>query len=221
MFLQHNSPALHNYNIMPNLCKPSDHAPLTVELSIYEENNQSVINILVEDSDEETNFLRDLIYVLSSTDTINITNTTDLENTVNMFARALEELWGQYSKYPNITRHSKQWWNTECTSSIVYYWQTGRPQDWTTFKKMVKAAKQSYFDEKIQEIASFKKRPWDLMNWVRKRKLPATKAIQYNKKPCTDLDSLWNALYSFYNATQNRPINPSILKEIPNIPTIQ
>jgi len=86
---------------------------------------------------------------------------------------------------------------------------------------MVKAAKQSYFDEKIQEIASFKKRPWDLMNWVRKRKLPATKAIQYNKKPCTDLDSLWNALYSFYNATQNRPINPSILKEIPNIPTIQ
>ena len=121
MFLQHNSPILHNYNIMPNLCKPSDHAPLTVELSIYEENNQSVINILVEDSDEETNFLRDLIYVLSSTDTINITNTTDLENTVNMFARALEELWGQYSKYPNITRHSKQWWNTECTSSIVYY----------------------------------------------------------------------------------------------------
>ena len=85
-----------------------NNAPLTVELSIYEENNQSVINILVKDSDEETNFLRDFIYVLSSTDTINITNTTDLENAVNIFARALEELWGQYSKHSNITRHSKQ-----------------------------------------------------------------------------------------------------------------
>jgi len=56
---------------------------------------------------------------------------------------------------------------------------------------------------------------------VKKRKLLATKAIQYNKKPCTDLDNLWNALHSSYNTTQNRPINPSILKEIPNIPTIQ
>jgi len=63
-----------------------------VELSIYEENNQSVISTLVKDSNKESNFFRDLTYVLSSTDTINITNTTNLENAINTFAKALEEL---------------------------------------------------------------------------------------------------------------------------------
>jgi len=63
-----------------------------VELSIYEENNQSVISTLVKDSNKESNFFRDLTYVLSSADTINITNTTNLENAINTFAKALEEL---------------------------------------------------------------------------------------------------------------------------------
>ena len=108
IFLQHNSPALHNYNIIFNLYKPSNHIPLIVELSIYEENNQSVISTLVKDSNKESNFFRDLTYVLSSADTINITNTTNLENAINTFAKALEELWKQYSKHTNITRHFKQ-----------------------------------------------------------------------------------------------------------------
>ena len=63
-----------------------------MELSIYEENNQSVISTLVKDSNKESNFFRDLTYVLSSADTINITNTTNLENAINTFAKALEEL---------------------------------------------------------------------------------------------------------------------------------
>jgi len=46
IFLQYNSPALYNYNIIPNLCKLSNHIPLIVELSFYEENNQSVVSIL-------------------------------------------------------------------------------------------------------------------------------------------------------------------------------
>jgi len=37
MFLQDNSLEIDNYSILPNLCSPSDHAPLTVDIIIEEE----------------------------------------------------------------------------------------------------------------------------------------------------------------------------------------
>ena len=33
------------------------------------------------------------------------------------------------------------------------------------------------------------------MNWVKKHKLPATEAINYNGYFCNKLDKLWQALY--------------------------
>jgi len=47
-----------------------------------------------------------------------------------------------------------------------------------------------FFDNKIQEIVSTNKRPWDLINWVKKHKLLATEAIKFNSYPCNKLDKL-------------------------------
>jgi len=45
---------------------------------------------------------------------------------------------------------------------------------------MVKTAKHIFFDKNIQEITSKNHRLWDLMNWIKKHKLQAMEAIQYN-----------------------------------------
>ena len=54
-------------------------------------------------------------------------------------------------------------------------------EDWKDFKKMVKNTKQSFFDDKIQEITLKNQRLCDLMNWVKKQKLLAIKIIQFNR----------------------------------------
>jgi len=49
--------------------------------------------------------------------------------------------------------------------------------------------------EEIQERASKNKKLWDLMNWIKKHKLPAMEAIQFNKYPYTKLNDIQQALY--------------------------
>ena len=56
------------------------------------------------------------------------------------------------------------------------------------------------------------------MNWVKKRKLPATKAIKYNSSPCLFPDSLWTALHNSFNTALHRQVNVDILNEIEHKP---
>ena len=56
------------------------------------------------------------------------------------------------------------------------------------------------------------------MNWVKKYKLLATKAIHFNKQPCIKLEDLWQALYSTFNLAQDQQINFWLLDEISTKP---
>ena len=58
--------------------------------------------------------------------------------------------------------------------------------------------------------------PWELMNWINRCKLPATKAIKFNRQPCITPDSLWDALYDMFNHVIHCQVDIDVLNEIEN-----
>jgi len=101
-------------------------------------------------------------------------NKESLKLAVQEFANKSDIIWYKHLKYVNITKHSKAWWNEDCQVKLAKY----RILDnWKMFKSTVKKTKYLFFDDKIKEIASKNRRPWELINWVKKQKLLAIEAL--------------------------------------------
>ena len=54
------------------------------------------------------------------------------------------------------------------------------------------------------------------MNWIKKHKLPAIKAVKYNNCSCLEISNLWHALHSTFNMAQNCQVDAAVLDEIPD-----
>jgi Endonuclease/Exonuclease/phosphatase family./Reverse transcriptase (RNA-dependent DNA polymerase). len=203
------------HRIEPDLRLPSDHAPLLVNLPISPENVRLRRMVLKRDSEEESAFLSSVNKGLRSLDFSGLDSTAGLDLLSRAISEVFSTAWASHARNITVTTRSKEWWNDECRLALETYRRTGERSDWRSFRSTTRQAKRCFFDNKITEIASTNKRPWDLMNWVKQRKLPAVEAIRYQGQPCNDLPDLWNALHSSYNAAANRPVQLSVLDEVP------
>ena len=128
-------------------------------------------------------------------------------------------MWYKNAKKSKFSKHSNQWWTDSCRIALNSYRMSKSQENWKIFKSTIKEAKRSFFDNKIQEIANKSCGPWELMNWVKRRKPPATEAIEYNNRPCFTPNSLWDALHNMFNMALHRQVDTSILNEIDHKPS--
>jgi len=209
-----NNPGFNKHTLNPDICLPLDYVPLIIEVGIKEENVDITFKAIKKDSKEEEAFIRDIIKGIRNIDTSELKNQSNIQRCTVTLETIFKDAWSTHSMTKRITKHSKKWWNEQCTICINKYHETGDINNWKAFKSAMRNAKRSFFDQKIQEIATSNKRLWDLMNWIRKKSLLAIETIYHDGQPCNNLTTLWNTLHNSYNSAENRPINTRCLDGI-------
>ena len=189
-----------------------------VSIAIIEENFDFFKFFIAKNSNEEACFIKDVSYAIKSISVADLSDSYKLEEATTSLASRIEHVWNTNSKHVKITKYSKSWWNKECSHTLNNYRLTRSLENWKIFKNKVKTIKQSFFDNKIQEIANKKRGPWELMNWVNKYKLSAIETIKYNDQQYLNINDLWNALYSTFNTVLNHQIDVDILNKIADNP---
>ena len=214
MFLCYGSTKLDQHPIHPDSCLSSDHAPLSTNIPINKEVVCTLKLSIPQRSELETTFIKEIISNFKNLNMSNIADTEKLEHIVNSLGVIIDQAWTKNAKDSEISKHSKQWWIDECSYSLNNYRMSRSLDNWKNFKKVVKNTKRSFFDMKIQEVAGKSCSPWELINWISRCKLPATKAIKYNSHSYFSLESLWKALHNTFNTALNHQVDSNILSKI-------
>ena len=97
---------------------PSDHCPLSVTLDIGVDPEPFLKSSIKPGTEAESDFLT---YITNGVTRINPEQpTTPAE--VDAMAKAVGDVfaegWRLYSSAPKVTKHSKSWWNAECTEKL-------------------------------------------------------------------------------------------------------
>ena len=69
-------------------------------------------------------------------------------------SKAFTNAWEANARSITVTTQFKEWWNNKCRSALRSYKHTGAREDWHLFCSATRSAKQSFFDNRIAEIAS-------------------------------------------------------------------
>ena len=108
IFLCSGSSELNNHLIHPNWHLTSDHVPLTVTISITEEFIQTSKLSLLKKSNEEEVFVKEVISIINSLDTLNLLNQESLEQVVCLLVSRINQAWNANTRKVNIMKHSKK-----------------------------------------------------------------------------------------------------------------
>jgi hypothetical protein len=191
---------------------------MMVDLPLFSPEQVMRHKTLPKDSDEEATFLHDVCEGFRDLKDLPSSSVSELDNlTFSLHARIVST-FEDNAKLSNITRHSKPWWNNECSECLATYWAHRTKENWSAFRNTTRHIKRTFFDEKFEEITTLNHRPWDLMSWVKARKLPAVDTICYDDSPCEMPTQLWNGLQSTYNSVADRFMSATIDSLIPASP---
>jgi len=128
--------------------------PLAIDIPICDEVIHSSKFVITPGSDQEKEFIKDVISSLNSLDTSNIESVDNLNRIVDQLGTIIKQTWSKSAKRSRISKHSKQWWSNSCSMALNNYRSSRSRDNWKFFKSTVKEAKRFFFDSKIQEITN-------------------------------------------------------------------
>ena len=93
MFLRNGSAELNNHSILPEHCLSSDHTPLLIDIPIFEEIIHTSKLTITPKSEQETEFINDVILNFKKLRPSNIEDITKLERLVNQLSSIIDQAW--------------------------------------------------------------------------------------------------------------------------------
>jgi len=141
MFLQNSSIELDHHTILSKSRLSSDHAPLSIDIPICNEVIQSSKLVITPGSNQEKEFIKDVMSSLVSLDTSNIKSVESLNQIVNQLGSIIKQMWSKNTKRSRISKHSKQWWSDSYSLALNNYRLSRSCDNWKVFKSTVKEAK--------------------------------------------------------------------------------
>ena len=109
MFLWNRSAELNNHSILSNHCLSSDHIPLSIDIPIGEEIILTSKLTITSKSEQENEFINDVISNFKKLETSNIEDINNLERLVNQLGSIIDQAWSKNTKISKISKYSKQW----------------------------------------------------------------------------------------------------------------
>ncbi|EKM74982.1 hypothetical protein AGABI1DRAFT_95230 [Agaricus bisporus var. burnettii JB137-S8] len=192
----------------------SDHFPIQITIPFSKDNVVYYVTKLDPENEEdyEGEIGDKLVNLAEECKSLN--SREELVEVVEEVARIFEKAWSNWTEEVKISGKGKNWWNKECTQAFnnLRDEQNSRGkkdiEKYSEFRRVIRGAKKQSYEKKIHEIASTRGRPWDLMPWVRERKMPATESLLDDQgRACVDKEHLFQTLHTAYNSANNRPIN--------------
>jgi len=107
IFLWPFSAEFDNHHIHSDWRLTSDHTPITVNISIFDEHIPTKKQSFIKNSEEEIHFIEELTNIIKWMDMSSIQSIEALKNVIQMLAINIDNTWLKYSKDVNITKHSK------------------------------------------------------------------------------------------------------------------
>ncbi|CAA7268136.1 unnamed protein product [Cyclocybe aegerita] len=202
-----------------NLQGPSDHVPICTDLDISPKPPGSGQWTIKPRSEAEKSFILDILQDLAAIPVAAPATKEGVEALADAIATVFSDTWLIHSTKSKPTKRSKSWWMDELYLSsleVLTMLLSHLLADYNKFKKACKDAKRDFFNERITEITTSCKRLWDLMEWVKQRKLPPCEAIYNGNQPCHDKDDLWDTLHGTYNLASGHKYDASVLDELPD-----
>ena len=122
------------------------------------------------------------------------------------------EAWDRFSK-PGLP-YFNCWWNANCQAAKDVYSREGTQRARYAFLAQCKAAKKSYFVQKIEEMVKNRK-PWEGTSWIKQRALPKVPQISIDGIVLNDLDHMFDQLHNQFAQSASTPSTSTFIDELP------
>jgi len=109
VFMNPNNMGFNKHTLNPNICLPSDHVSLIIDMSIKKENIDIMIQAIKKDSKEEEAFIKDIIENVRPIDTLDLKSQENIQRCVILLTMAFKNAWSIYFTTKCITKYSKEW----------------------------------------------------------------------------------------------------------------